>query len=49
MTSNPEDPSIYTEVVDRELIRLRLHDNSSGIPVEVEKLFDPFFTTKLIG
>jgi len=41
---------IQTEVVNGETIVVRIGDNGSGIPPEVQqRLFDPFFTTKPVG
>ncbi|PZV10559.1 MAG: hypothetical protein DCF22_16345 [Leptolyngbya sp.] len=42
--------TIGTEVVGCDRIRIRIADNGSGIPEQVQpKLFDPFFTTKPLG
>ena len=41
---------IYTEIIDSELVRIRIRDNGTGIPPELkDKIFDPFFTTKDVG
>jgi two-component system, NtrC family, sensor kinase len=41
---------IRTETVDANRVRIRIADNGSGIPEEIqERIFDPFFTTKPIG
>jgi signal transduction histidine kinase len=40
---------IVTEMID-SMVRIRIHDNGSGIPEAIQsKLFDPFFTTKPVG
>ncbi len=41
---------IYTELVDRNLVKVRIQDNGPGIlPQAKDKLFEPFFTTKPVG
>ncbi len=41
--------SIVTEAID-DCIRVKISDNGSGIPPEIQdKIFDPFFTTKPVG
>jgi two-component system, NtrC family, sensor kinase len=41
---------IETKLVDADWIQIRIWDNGSGIPLEInKKVFDPFFTTKPIG
>ena len=41
---------IQTELTDDNHVVIRISDNGSGIPEEVQKrLFDPFFTTKAVG
>ncbi len=41
---------IRTELTNDNHIIIRISDNGSGIPEEVQKrLFDPFFTTKAVG
>ena len=41
---------IHTEVLEPDWVTIRIADNGSGIPEEVQsKLFDPFFTTKPVG
>ena len=41
---------IETELVDVDRIQIKIWDNGSGIPLEIQKkVFDPFFTTKPIG
>jgi len=41
---------VSTEVSGKSNIVIRIADNGSGIPPEVQsKLFDPFFTTKQVG
>ena len=38
---------IYTETTEHNWVRIRIIDNGSGIPDDIQnKLFDPFFTTK---
>jgi two-component system, NtrC family, sensor kinase len=41
---------ISTECLDSETVTIRIADNGTGIPTDIQtKLFDPFFTTKPIG
>lgn len=41
---------IQTEFIDSEWVRIRIIDNGSGIPEELQqKIFNPFFTTKDVG
>ncbi len=41
---------IRTELTNDNYVLIRIADNGSGIPEEVQKrLFDPFFTTKAVG
>jgi signal transduction histidine kinase len=41
---------IQTELVHTDRIQIRIWDNGSGIPLEInKKVFDPFFTTKPVG
>jgi signal transduction histidine kinase len=41
---------ICTELIDDSEIAIRIADNGSGIPKDIQKrLFDPFFTTKSVG
>lgn len=48
--NNPSIIKISTEVIDNNWVQIRIADNGTGIPNEVQKrLFDPFFTTKSIG
>jgi len=48
--SAPTQIRIYTEVIENKQVRIRIHDNGSGIPEHIiDKLFNPFFTTKNIG
>ena len=38
---------IYTETTEHNWVRIRIIDNGSGIPEDIQnRLFDPFFTTK---
>ncbi|MFN6529836.1 sensor histidine kinase [Nostoc sp. ChiSLP03a] len=50
--SNLKSPviRIRTEVTDNREVVIRIADNGSGIPKDIQKrLFDPFFTTKPVG
>ncbi|AFY52693.1 histidine kinase with HAMP domain [Rivularia sp. PCC 7116] len=48
-TFNPQI-RVSTELFDNQNIVIRIADNGSGIPPNVQsKLFDPFFTTKEVG
>ncbi|MBD2454995.1 ATPase [Nostoc sp. FACHB-87] len=41
---------IRTELTDDHQVNIRIIDNGTGIPEEIQKhLFDPFFTTKPVG
>ncbi|MEG4046181.1 AAA family ATPase [Microcoleus sp. Pol17_C1] len=41
---------IQTEVIEKELVRIAIADNGSGIPTDIQKrIFEPFFTTKPVG
>ncbi len=41
---------IQTEVTDNQQVVIRIADNGTGIPKDIQKrLFDPFFTTKPVG
>ncbi|MEH2126330.1 MAG: ATP-binding protein [Nostoc sp.] len=41
---------IRTEVTDNRQVVIRIADNGTGIPKDIQKrLFDPFFTTKPVG
>lgn len=41
---------IRTELINQNLVAIRIADNGGGIPQNIlAKLFDPFFTTKAIG
>jgi signal transduction histidine kinase len=50
--NSPKYPliQICTELVNDQLIVIRIVDNGSGIPKNIQnQLFDPFFTTKPVG
>ncbi|MEH1953648.1 MAG: ATP-binding protein [Nostoc sp.] len=50
--SNLKSPliRIRTEVTDNQQVVIRIADNGTGIPKDIQKrLFDPFFTTKPVG
>ncbi|PHM09389.1 hypothetical protein CK516_14870 [Nostoc sp. 'Peltigera malacea cyanobiont' DB3992] len=50
--SNLKSPviRIRTEVTDNRQVVIRIADNGTGIPKDIQKrLFDPFFTTKPVG
>lgn len=50
--SSPKYPliRIQTELIHDKLVVIRIADNGSGIPKNIQKqLFDPFFTTKPVG
>ncbi len=50
--SNIKSPliRIRTEVTDNRQVVIRIADNGTGIPKDIQKrLFDPFFTTKPVG
>ena len=41
---------IHTNLLDNKRVEIRISDNGSGIPLQIQsKLFDPFFTTKDVG
>ncbi|MBA3922470.1 MAG: PAS domain S-box protein, partial [Nostocaceae cyanobacterium] len=41
---------IYTDVYNGNSVVIRITDNGSGIPLDIQqRLFDPFFTTKAVG
>ena len=48
-----EEPSVITlrtAMENKDMVRIEIADNGSGIPADVlPKIFDPFFTTKDIG
>lgn len=47
---NHKQIAIATEVVTLERLQIRVRDNGSGIPTDIQdKIFDPFFTTKPVG
>ncbi|MEH2012340.1 hybrid sensor histidine kinase/response regulator [Nostoc sp.] len=42
--------TIYTEVINGDRLTIRIADNGSGIPENLEhRIFDPFFTSKPVG
>ncbi len=48
--TNPSQIKIQTEVSENNWVVIRIADNGSGIPEEIQpKIFDPFFTTKPVG
>ena len=50
MNPHPLQIRIQTETQDNNQAIIRIADNGSGIPLEVQsRLFDPFFTTKPVG
>jgi two-component system NtrC family sensor kinase len=54
MESHPTEQQpqliIATELINPDLVQIKIKDNGGGIPLEIqEKIFDPFFTTKPIG
>lgn len=53
-STHPESPLpciwIHTHLLDHRHIRIRILDNASGIPAEVQqRIFEPFYTTKPVG
>ncbi|MGB3239987.1 MAG: response regulator [Geitlerinemataceae cyanobacterium] len=52
LTSVNENPTIWisTNVIQNEMVSIRIKDNGTGISEEVKnRIFDPFFTTKPVG
>ncbi|BAZ33215.1 PAS/PAC sensor signal transduction histidine kinase [Cylindrospermum sp. NIES-4074] len=50
MRQKPSTIRIRTEISENNQVVIRIADNASGIPKDVQKrLFDPFFTTKPVG
>jgi two-component system, NtrC family, sensor kinase len=55
LTTAPPTPNwtptiVITTTQQEETIQIRIQDNGSGIPEEIQsRIFDPFFTTKSIG
>jgi signal transduction histidine kinase len=50
LPENKRQICIITRQLDRDRVQVRIEDNGTGIPVEIQdKIFDPFFTTKPVG
>ncbi|BDI15164.1 histidine kinase [Nostoc cf. commune SO-36] len=50
MQNYPSRIWIHTEKLNDRYIRIRIKDNGSGIPTEIQhQIFNPFFTTKPVG
>ncbi len=42
--------TITTAQISEDQVQVKIHDNGSGIPADIQpKIFDPFFTTKPVG
>ncbi len=49
-TTNKPQICIWTELVNHNIVRIKIADNGSGMKETVrQKIFDPFFTTKPVG
>lgn len=50
LDSEQPEIQILTQCIDDESVMIKISDNGSGIPSEIQnRLFDPFFTTKPVG
>ncbi|MBK4729649.1 HAMP domain-containing protein [Oxynema sp. CENA135] len=50
LPENQRQIGITTRQLNRDRVQVRIEDNGTGIPVEIQdKIFDPFFTTKPVG